>query len=1066
MKEYLHKKIYSFLLVCCVAGTAWAQDRNVSGKISNADGEALPGVNVVIKGSQQGTITDVDGNYTIPASDDDVLVFSFIGYTTAEEAVGTRSQINVSLTENIEALSEVVVTALGLSQEKKAISYSVQEVASQEIMQSREPSVVDALNAKVAGVQVVRQGGAAGAGSSITIRGFSSVSGTNQPLFVIDGVPMNNSFSSTLGTSSGVDASNRAMDINPNDIESMSVLKGPAATALYGIQGGNGVILITTKKGSNAKKGYTVNVSTNTSTDRIMNYFPQQRRYGQGDNGVFNGGTTFNHYGPPISTLRYAPGDNPVDPNGFIVDMNNPEATDARVPTINNQEIFFRNGFTTDNHISIASNQDNSSFYFSVGNMYQQGIIPNNDFNRASAKLSAETRLGDKFSLSGTVNYSNSRSTKFGRGDNFSDAIQGLYRTPATFDNSIGYVYPNGVQRNFRGAIDGTAAFSPDNPFWTVNTSPYNDLINRVISYAQANYDPTDWLSIVGRIGYDYANDERTQIWAPGSTGGDAVAASGALGGRIYENNISDRILNTDIIVTARKQFTEKLDGSLMVGHNMFSSASNRLFLDGRNFSIPSLYNVANTQENQVLTQNLTERQTQAVYSRLNLNYDGFLYLELTGRNEWASTLPANSRSFPYGSVSMGFIFTEIMDFNTDIFSYGKLRASYAQVGNSAPPYATETFYDVGAVSTRYAGGLRFPVDGIGGVLLSRTAGNNQLVPESNTTTEVGVDLGFLQNRVNLEFTYYNSLSRDQIINVEVPASTGFTFQRINAGEIQNRGVEVVLSGTPVQSPNFSWNTTLNFTRNRNFVNELPDDQPIVTNLYGARVTSALIPGEQFGVFYGNAFKRNENGDKLITPDGYPQFADEQQIIGNPNPKFLIGFRNALNYRNLRLSFLWDIRKGGDVVNVTRYWTDGSGIADHTLDRNKVVVYDGVIDNPGGDNDGQPNTTPIILNQAALQGGAGTGALGREMAERWIQDGSWIRLRDVTLSYSIPENLISNLGMSNLELGVYGRNLLLFTNYNGIDPETNLGGPDAPQGLDAFTSPNTRSFGFTLNATF
>jgi TonB-dependent SusC/RagA subfamily outer membrane receptor len=342
--------LLTMLAVCCSFGPLWAQERTVSGKVTAEDGNPFPGVSVAVKGTTQGTLTDGQGQYSIRVSSGAVLVFSFLGYSAQEINVGERSTVDVQMQPDVQQLSEVVITALGIAQEKKSLSYAVQEVKGNELLQSREQNVVDALNAKVAGVQVVRQGGAAGAGSSILIRGTSSVSGNNQPLFVIDGVPMNNSFRSSIGTSAGVDYANRAIDLNPNDIESISVLKGPAATSLYGIQGANGVILITTKKGARDAKGFSVDVTTNFSTDRIMNYFPQQYRYSQGDNGLFNGGTTFNHYGAPMSTLRYdASTLNVKDPNGAIVDMNHPNAG-ARVPTFRNQELFFQNGFTNDSH--------------------------------------------------------------------------------------------------------------------------------------------------------------------------------------------------------------------------------------------------------------------------------------------------------------------------------------------------------------------------------------------------------------------------------------------------------------------------------------------------------------------------------------------------------------------------------------------------------------------------------------------------------------------------------------------------------------------------------------------
>ncbi|MBW3466458.1 SusC/RagA family TonB-linked outer membrane protein [Arthrospiribacter ruber] len=1052
----------------CLGHHGFGQGMAVSGNVtSQEDGMPLPGVSILVQGTNTGTVTDIDGNYSINVpSGNSVLTFSFIGFGAETVRVNNRSTVDVVMSPDTEQLGEVVVTAFGLTQEKKKISFSQQEVGSAEILASREQNVVDALNAKVAGVQVTRQGGSAGAGSSIVIRGIQSISGQNQPLFVVDGVPINNSFRASIGTSGGVDYANRAIDINPNDIESISVLKGPAATSLYGIQGATGVVLITTKKGSR-KKGFTVDVSTNTSTDRIMNYFPGQLRYAQGDNGIYNGGTTFNHYGAPISTLRYDPS-TPFakDPNGTIVDMNHPNAG-PRVPVYDNQRLFFQNGFTNDTHVAVSAGDEKSSFYLSAGNMYQEGIIPNNDFNRTSLKLSADSRLTEKFKIGGSVNYVNSTSTKFGRGDNFSDAIQGLYRTPPSFDNSAGFVYPSGVQRNFRGALDGSVPFSPDNPFWTVNNNPYTDNVNRFISFLQTEITPSDWLTITHRLGFDFSHDERTQIWAPSSSGGAAISASGALGGRIYEDTYTDRILNSDLILSATKDLSEDFSATFLVGHNMFSSSTSSLFMNGTNFAIPGLFNIANTQENPIFTKTDTRRMTQAVFSRASLGYLNSIFLELSVRNEWASTLPANNRSFTYGSAGLSVALTDLLKIDSRTLSFAKLRGSYAGAGNIPPAFSTDTFYNIATTSTRYASGVRFPIDGVGGVLLSSAAGNNNLRAEFTNTFEIGADIRLFENRIGLDVTYYNAVSQDQIVSVPVPASTGFTSQLTNAGEIQNKGIEAVLTSTILDRGDFSWDMIFNFTRNRNFVVSLPNDEPIVTNMFGARIQSRLIPGEQFGVFYGNGFLRNDNGDVLVNPQGFPMMDPEQIMVGNPNPDYLIGWRNNFYYKNFNLTMLWDIRKGGDIINVTAFWMgNGSGVAEHTLDRNKVAVFRGVIENPGGDNHGQVNDIPVTLDQAAFQGVGAANSFGRELTERWVQDGSWIRLRDVTLNYSFPSSIASRMGMSRASVGVYGRNLLLFTNYGGIDPETNLGGPNGAIGLDAFTTPNMRSYGLTINASF
>lgn len=1046
--------LLSVLILFAAIGSLQAQQINVTGKVTSVDDQgALPGVSVFVKGTQTGTVTDADGRYTISVpSPSSVLVISFIGYKTTEVPVDGRSTVDVSIESDITQLGEVVVTAFGIAQEKKALISATQEVAGKDLALSKETNLVDALNAKVAGVNITRQGGSAGAASSIVIRGFSSVNGENQPLFVVDGVPINNAYRTTARGSS-VDAPNRAIDINPNDIETINVLKGPAATALYGIQAGSGVVIITTKKGKRSDdKNVSVNFSSNYSMDKIMRNFPANMRFGQGDGSVYNT-TTFSHFGPPITTLRYDGTNlNPADPRGRIVDMNDPSAVaDARVIPVNNQDKFYQIGKTWDNNLSLSGGNKNSTFYLSLGNYSQDGIIPNNEYDRTSLKVTAETSLHEKFKIAASATYVYSTSTRFGRGDNLSDVIQGTVRTPPTFDNSAGYVYPlTGAQRQFRA--------QPDNPFWTVNFNPYKDEVNRIIGYVQATYDPTSWLNIMYRVGTDVASDKRNQQWAKGSTGGD-----GTPGGRVLQDVYNDRQINSDLIATATKTFGD-FNVSLMVGHNYFTRSNGRQYIDGRNLLVPGLYNIGNTQESLVQIQNLETKKTAAALSRLSVDYKNMLFLEMTGRNEWTSTLRSPNNSFFYGSGGLGFVFTEAFNMDDGVLSFGKLRGAYAEAGRDAAPYSDQTFYSSravvsGAWSTL---SLRFPLagSGIGSVDLSNIAGNPELRPERTKTIEFGTELKFLNNRIGLDVTYYRKLDVDQIILITVPGSTGFTNKRINAGEIENKGWEVVANATPVIAGKFTWDITANFTRNRNMVLQLPVDRIALAGFGNLR--PLVKEGEPFSVFYGTAFLRDDKGNLIIDANGYPQRSpitaenpSGDLKIGDPNPDWLMGVRNTFSYNNLSLTFLWDFRKGGDVANITSNWQRATGVPDFTYDRNHMVVFNGVTA------DGSPNTKQVLINEAYY-----IGIGNRDIAERFVEDGSWIRLRDVSLSYGLPSSVVSKLKMKRLNVSLYGRNILLFTGYSNIDPETNFSGPNSSIGVDAFGTPTSRSYGVSLNATF
>ncbi|MBV6647556.1 MAG: SusC/RagA family TonB-linked outer membrane protein, partial [Cyclobacteriaceae bacterium] len=991
-----------------------AQDKVISGKVVDAsDGSGLPGANVVVKGTTVGSVSDIDGNYRLTApAGSTTLVVTYTGYTSQEVEIGSRAVIDFSLVEDLEQLDEVVITAFGLSQEKKALANAVQSVGGEELANARESNLVNAINAKVAGVQVISQGGQAGAGSSIVIRGNTSVSRSNQPLFIVDGIPINNTFRSSTGAGTGVDAANRAIDLNAADIESMTVLKGPSATALYGIQGANGVIVITTKKGSNSAKGMTVNFSSSYAVNEILNYFPQQDMYSQGFGGVHSGGTTFSHFGAPVSTLRFdGSTNNPKNPNGFIVDMNDPSAiASARVPAYDNQEDFYQKGFTFDNHLSVASNSEKGGYYFSIGHLQQEGIIPNNEFERLTAKFTAEANLTDALKIQGSVTYTNSSSVKFGRGDNFSDVIQGTLRTPITFRNADGYVLPNGEQRNWRYVAGSPFGFGPDNPYWTVNENPYEDEVNRLLGYLQTEYKVLPWLSVMYRLGTDISTDKRNQIWATGSKGGDSRSSSGVTG-RLIEDTYVDQIINSDLFITATKQFGKDWDLSAMVGHNFFSLSNSRQYFSGRNFGIPGLYTITNTTEDLVNIDNLFEKKTTAVFSRFNVGWRGTLFAEFNMRNEWSSTLPASENSFLYGSANFAFAFTELVDIDDDILTFGKLKASFARVGNDAPIYALDTYLENASISTNLGGGVVFPINGVGGVQRENTAGNANLKPEQTDAIEFGADLRFLRDKIGLDFTWYRTTSIDQIISVAVPGSTGITNQQINSGEVENKGVEIVLTATPIKTPSLTWDILVNFTRNRNEVKELPVES-IISPLYSSRLNAIQRPGLPFNSFYGNAFTRHENGEILIGADGFPTLDPEQRVIGDPNPDYLMGIRNSVSYKGLNLSFLWDIRNGGDVANVTGHWMNAQGVAEHSEARGHVVVFDGVTA------DGQRNTQEVIVDERFYTSSPGN----RNVAERWIEDGSWIRLRDVSLSYSLPSNLTQKLSLKRLNLSVYGRN--------------------------------------------
>ncbi|MCU0446010.1 MAG: SusC/RagA family TonB-linked outer membrane protein [Microscillaceae bacterium] len=1073
----MRKILLSFLLLSSLLWSeALAQERTVRGKVMDTNTKTgIPGVSVIVKNTTTGTVTDANGNFSIVAQPQNVLEFRVIGYLTQEVIVGEQSTFEISLAEDVQQLGEIVITALGLEQEKRSLTYSVQNVKGDELLKSREVNVVNALNSKVAGVQITSLGGSAGAGSGIRIRGINSFGGARQPLFVVDGIPINNT-TRTTSSAASVDVPNRAIDINPDDIETISVLKGPAAAALYGVQGGSGVVLITTKRGSQTDKRTTsVNFSSSFSVETVNKLFELQDEFAQGTGGVYNDapGSTF-MFGPRFSDLRYSSQFDARYPQGRIVPATDPTArANAVVTPFDNQESFWQAGNTANNHFSIQSGNRDGNLYFSVGHLNQTGIIPLNSFARTTIKLSGEANVTNKIKVGASISYVNSGGRRVGRGDNFTGVVQGLYRTPRNFDifngqssptNPIAFRFPNGSQRHFRNQnqIDGMnpsdLGLGPDSPLWTVNNNPFNDRVDRLFGFARLSYQILPWLNVMGRVGTDVSTDQRTHAFDIGSFGADGRF------GRIFQDTYIDRIINSDLIITANKSFG-KFNFNWIIGHNFYNQVNKSNYIDGNTFNQPGIFNINNATIISNPVQRFSSFRTFGVYTNFRMDYENMAFLELTGRNEWTSTLPTENNSFFFPAVSAGVFLNDLFKIPEQKYlTYAKIRASYAFAGNGAPgTYLTDTYFVRASASDGFGNGISFPLrsNNVGGTTLSNTLGNNELKPELTATLELGADIALFKNRISIDFTYYRSRSTNQIVRVTYPTSSGFSGKFINAGELENKGIEVVLNTKPLKIGSFNWDLSFNFTRNRNVVISLTEGLPeILLPGFGTIFQPRLVPGQQYGVFYGSGWRRNEQGTLIIGADGFP-IRQDNLLIGNPNPDFLLGIRNTFTYKNLSLTFLWDIRQGGDVWNGTEAVMTNVGATVRTEQRGQQIVFDGVLAN------GERNTQAVTLTQANWfqNNGRATGASG--VHEQFIEDASWVRLRDINLTYRLPSKLLGRTKfIKAMDITVFGRNLLLFTKYSGVDPENNLYGISGSNGLDYFGNPNTRSMGASLNITF
>lgn len=1034
--------------------------------------EPLIGAAIQVKGSNEGTIADINGAYAFQLGTElpVTIVFSYAGYQSQEvEIYEIPPDLNISL-ESRQLLSEVVVTAVGIASQRKAINYSVQTLKATEVLEARDPNIVSAISGRVAGVQINSSSGQPGGSATIRVRGSTSILGENSPLFVLDGMPIDNS---NIGLpiqneNMIVNQSNRAVDLNANDIESITVLKGPTAASLYGIRAANGAVIVNTKRGSRSDKPV-ISFSTSFSVESLMRRLqPTQQLYAQGINGQYvepgqNGAE--DSWGPLLGTLTYSDVPSRWDVNGTIVSQDDPLSNGIPVNRYNNIDNFFREGYTWDNHLSVSGGSDKATYYFSLGRFYQEGIVPTTDFYKNSVRAGVGFQASDKFYLSASVNYFNSGSNnRMLPGGAPSSAIRGLINTPLNFDNANGnedpasnlssYEFPDGTQRAYSG---GNRGF--DNPFWSLRKNPHYDNVNRFVIVQETQYEVLDWLNATLRLGTDQAYETRKAAFSKGSIAFPA--------GVIVDYEFLRRDINTDFYLTADRRIGSDISLKFVVGHNFFDYHRSTTVNSGNNLSIPDFYNISNASSITV-DQNIIEKNLIGLYGNAQLNYKDWLFIELGGRNEWTSTLPSGKNSFFYPSLSTGLVLSDALDLQVRGLSFLKLRGSVAQVGNDAVPYSLETYYSTTAIVGSIQGQqFDFPFGGLSGFSFDNDVVDPNLKPETITAYEGGVDAWFFNNRLGVELTLYKSESRDQIVPISIPTSTGFNGYITNAGLITNRGIEAVVNLTPIKTSKITWDATFNFTKNRSEVIELAEGLSLIPLWNTNNVTASVMAGEPFGVFYGAKLLTNESGQLIIDDRetvggnananyGFPMADPQQTVIGDPNPLWSLGMRNSISYGNFTLSFLLDSRYGFDIYNSGHGQHVTNGVSKVTEDRYDPYVFEGVKFGDGGSND-----ISVVKGEYWYRSTI-------KYPDLYIEkDLWWIRLRDINLTWHVPERLISRWGISGLDVTLTGRNLFLSTNYSGQDPDVNLrGGYTNGYGADFNNYPTAKSVGAGLRVSF
>jgi TonB-linked SusC/RagA family outer membrane protein len=1052
-----------FLLACAFIASAFtvvAQQRTVSGRVTAADdGSPLPGVSVVVKGTTDGTSTDSNGNYTLAVADGATLVFTFIGLASQEIVVGARTTIDVSLSTDVTQLSEVVVTALGLEKQSKAVGFSLKEIKAEELTVGRTTNVVNALSGKVSGVRVAGTNGMTGSSSAIFIRGFTTFTGSNQPLFVVDGIPINND-GGLMAQQSGVTASNRAIDLNQDDIASMTVLKGPAAAALYGSRAASGAIIITTKSGkAKERRKNTIEYTGSYNINEVNRLPDYQNTYAQGTSLNSSGGRIAPVYQPNADQSNWGPviAGQKVISSYAAADRLLLGLPDSVTLTAypNNVKDLFETGYNAQHNISFTGGSDKSSFFASYNNLRDRGFLKNNVLQRNSFRFNGSTRLTDKFTVGISVNYINNKSSRSQIGNQLSNPLFRGWFIPRNYNlQGDPYIKPDGTQVYFNA--------NTDNPNWTLQKNKYNDEINRFLANISLAYDFSDNVSLSYKIGTDAFTQRIKTVDAVGARGAanHTVQGVGAIGDRMIYNQETSSYLNLNV-----KQDFGVVKLNVLLGNeiNLRVGQDNGFF--GSSTNTDEFTNINDAIFYVPIASDRFRRNLVGFYADVQASYKDWFFLGLTGRNDISSTFKKGNNSYFYPSVTSSFVLSEAFPgMRSETFTFTKIKANWAKVGREAPIYSTETYYNLANPADGFGPQILFPFRGRLGRSLSDVAGNDQLSPEFTSSFEVGTELGLLNDRLRVDFTYFQTRSTDIILNVPVAAASGFTSQAKNAGTLETNGLELGISGTPVKSGSFQWIVDANWTRIRNEVVSLAEG---VENIAIGGFTTAqtrIEAGKPYGVIYASTLRRDEQGRIIVNPaTGLPSVAPNSTIVGNPNPDWTAGITNTFSYKGLSLSFLIDIRYGGDILSRVINDVRRTGSAAETAElprfgedglplRNYVI--DGV--NP----DGTPNTFAITAQEYW------SNLYSFNVPGEGVFDASWVRLREASITYSLPKSLLDKTPFGKIEIGLNGRNLWLNTKVPHIDPETNLNGASNSQGLEFNTMPNARTYGAVLKFTF
>lgn len=1032
--QVVFKQLLFGIFLLATAVQTQAQSKVISGLVTDEQKIPIPGVSIVLKGAKTGVQSDMNGEFKIQASATDQLTLSFVGFETKTVNAGTAAVLNVVLETSTIGLKDVVVTALGIKKSKRNLTYATQTVEVQDLTRARDLNVANSLSGKVAGIDISRSSSGLGGSTRVTLRGDRSISGNNQALYVVDGIPIDNSGGgpeSALGSaaSRGRDLGDGISSINSDDIESINVLKGASATALYGSRAANGAIIITTKKGS-SKKGIGVSYSVGFQADTPRMLQELQNVYGQGNSGVYNKSQE-QSWGPKMDGSQVATWSvNPADAGKTYAFNAQP----------NNNRDFYTTGTNLVNSIALNGGGEKTNAYFSYTNTDATGIVDNNKLKRHNINLRLGSQFGEKLSLDAKITYLNEVINNRQRtGDTYDNANRHVARLPRniSLDDAKNYSYVDAsgfTRQNFwnPGSNGG------HNPYWIKNNVPAINERNRIMGFAALTYKILPELSLTFRTGLDKYVDDVELKWANNTY---TIAEKGNY--RVEQRDVME--LNNDFLFNYDKKINEDFNVSANFGGNIQQNKIVNSFTDNGGLIIENFFTTGNAAAG-TFDRFLIEREKQSLYATTDIGFKNLATLTLTGRNDWSSTLPKGNNSYFFSSAGITTVVSDVFKMPSFI-NFAKIRASIAQTGNDADPYnLTQTY-------SSSVGGL--------GVLIERDPRQPiaNLKPEITTSQEAGIDLRLLDNRISVEFTWFNSNSKNQLLPVTLPAASGWTSQFINAGNVKNSGIELTVGGKIIKSADLKWDMTVNYAKNTNEVVEIsPTLNEFVLGGGDFMNTVKVIKGRPYGELYSRGYNRNATGQIIVDANGLPTITSAQSVyLGNTRPDWTGSVMNRVTYKDVFFSFLIGARIGGVVSSFTNANTYADGIAAETLNGRDGFVFDGVFAN------GTANNKTITAEQYWTKvGGRNTPA-----GEVFTYSATNIRLREVVLGFNLPKELFNKTIFQNASLSFSGRNLFFFkNNAKGFDPESVVGTANSSVGIEAFSAPSTRTYGATLNLSF